>query len=75
MKRVDWDRVFEYLRGSCYSPAQVVDYFDLDCEPGDVGEKMLDMGLEVCPGCGWWVESWELVDENGEVVLCDNCKG
>lgn len=69
-----WDKIYNYLEGTCNSPAQAVDYFDLKCSPEEVEEKMLDMGIEICPGCGWWVESGELVDENGEVVFCENCR-
>ena len=69
-----WDKVYSYLIDSCYTPSQAIEYFDLDCTPEDVEEKMLDYGIEICPGCGWWVESGELVDDDGNLILCENCR-
>ena len=70
---MDWKKVYKYLEGTCLTPQQAIDYFNLKCTPEDVENAMLDLNLEQCPNCGWWVESWELTDENGEPKFCDNC--
>ena len=74
MTNTDWTKVYQYLEGTCHSATDAIYYFDLDCTEEEVEEKMLELNLEVCPGCGWWVESYELVDENGELVYCDHCR-
>jgi len=28
-----------------------------------------------CPGCGWWFEVGELVDDAGDLVGCQDCRG
>jgi hypothetical protein len=30
--------------------------------------------VERCQGCDWWMHPGELVDEEGEVVGCDQCR-
>ena len=42
---------------------------------GELAEAALDKNVEQCPGCRWWCESGELVDDNGEPDgKCDNCR-
>lgn len=42
----------------------------------DLTELLLTCDVEQCPGCGWWVESWELIplDENEPDGHCENCR-
>ncbi len=35
---------------------------------------MADMGLERCEDCGWWCETGELVDDEGETAPCVSCR-
>jgi len=71
---MDWNKVYQYLEGTCRTPQNAIDYFDLKCTPEEVIDAMLDCNLEMCPGCGWWVESSELIDENDNQVECENCR-
>lgn len=71
---IEWENVYRYLEGTCNSAHMAIEYFDLDCTIEDVEEAMLDMNLEQCPMCGWWTESCELVDDEGDVVGCDQCR-
>ena len=71
---IDWAKVYTYLEGSCKMPHEAIEYFDLDCTTEDVEEAMLDLNLEQCPSCDYWVESSELVDDDGNVVPCEQCR-
>jgi hypothetical protein len=38
-------------------------------------DKLLDLNVEQCPTCRWWVEAGELVDDDGDVDKhCANCR-
>lgn len=69
-----WDEVYEYLEGTSNTEFAAIEYFDLDCEPGDVIEAMLDRNLEPCPECGWWTESGELTDDDSNPESCGQCR-
>jgi len=73
-EKIDWEKVADYLEGTCKPIESAIDKFNLNCEPDDVEEAMLDENLERCHYCDWWMESSELVDESGEVVGCDQCR-
>lgn len=45
-----------------------------DYDATNVEDQLLDLNMEICPGCGWWAESSELVDDDGEETSCDNCR-
>ena len=42
----------------------------------DLDEYLLNLGIEKCPGCDWYVESGELIplDEDEPDGCCCNCR-
>ena len=69
------EKVRAYLEGTCNSLDIALERFDIALEVEDLEDMLLDLGIERCPDCGWWMESSELVDEDSEVVGCDQCRG
>ncbi len=65
-------RIAQYAVGTADSPGDLAQRFDVDEE--DVEEILGDFNVEPCPGCGWWVESGELADENGDEQHCVSCR-
>jgi len=63
-------------QGTLLSEAQLLERSGLGDDVGEdeVIEILLDEGVERCPECGWWVHSWELVDEDGNETVCENCR-
>lgn len=47
---------------------------DIDADPNDVEDALVDEGVEACEGCDWWFPSYELLDDESEVVGCDDCR-
>lgn len=75
MNDVTKQLIADYVVGTCMSVAEISSKFDLSPEDEEDLESTLeDMNVERCPFCEWWCESWELVDEDGEVVGCDDCR-
>lgn len=71
---MDWSEVADYLEGTCNSAHAAIARFDLECEVEEVEEAMLDQNLEICPFCHWWMECHELVNDEGDVVGCQQCR-
>src|SRR5438445_262726 len=69
---MDAQDVADYALVTCNSEAAIAEHFDIDEE--DVAELLLDATVERCPGCDWWHEAGELVDDNGDLVGCDQCR-
>lgn len=68
------DKVYNYTIGSCAGVDDIADRFNL--HDYDVEELLVDMGLEVCPQCGWWTECGELADEDDlDDYQCNSCRG
>lgn len=68
------DRVVDMVTG-------YVDGFERVCantgmSAGEVEEILAACDIHECPGCGWWVESFELlpVDSDDPDGHCDNCR-
>ena len=61
-------RMARYAVGTADGPGELAERFDVDED--DVEEILADLNVETCPGCGWWVESGELADENGDEQHC-----
>jgi len=68
------ENVLSYLEGTCNSIEAAIERFDLDASVEEIESYTLDNNLECCPGCGWWMESHELIDEDDNVVGCDQCR-
>lgn len=76
MTRDELSKIAEYLVGTCNSIDEALERFDVVEDTSEVEDQLLDLpeGVECCPGCGWWVNSWELVDDNNDLCLCENCR-
>lgn len=64
---------FELL-GTCESVGHYIDRLNLDLSDDDLEDEMLTANIETCPHCGWWMESGDLLDDDGNVVGCDQCR-
>ena len=66
----------DHLLGTCKAVESALDYLDLEDEIGveDAEDQLLDLNVERCPFCDWWMYSWELIDDQGHVVGCDQCR-
>lgn len=62
------------LLGTCKSVEQALEQHELDWNPEETALELLSLNVEQCPVCGWWVESWELVDDNGNLMACESCR-
>jgi hypothetical protein len=65
--------------GTCLTADKIIERFSLDkMIHVDTEEKLLelleDWGVELCPHCNWWVESSELLDDEDNVVGCQDCR-
>jgi len=75
-------KLYEYLNGTTNSVQSGLESIEVnadDYDVNDIEEQLADENLEICPGCGWWVESDELVgvddDEyDGDQVMCEDCR-
>lgn len=64
-----WDSLADRLAGTCESIGTAMDYLEIDDDPDEAEEEMLNRNVEICPGCEWWVDSYELADMDE----CENC--
>lgn len=62
------------LRGTCETPAGYIKRKELALTPEELVDRLLDVSTERCPACQWWMESCELVDEDGEPCPCEQCR-
>lgn len=68
-------RIAATIEGTCQSVASVLSSMDLDdVDPEEVESRLADFNLEECPGCGWWMEAGELINGDGDVVGCADCR-
>lgn len=70
------DAIHQRLEGTCGSIEQAQeslsfeDFLTLD----EIHEGLEERNLVSCPGCGWWMEAGEIVDDGGEEVGCGDCR-
>lgn len=69
------ERLREYVEGTCIGIETALDLMDEEVSTEDALESLLDIGIELCDGCDHWMESGELVNDDGEVVGCSQCRG
>ena len=63
------------LRGTCETLGAFIERKELDIAPDELEDLLLDVSTECCSGCGWWMESSDLVDEDDEPCQCAQCRG
>lgn len=52
---------------------------DMESLPIQLEEELIEddleeINIERCYLCGWWCESWELINSDGDVVGCHDCR-
>jgi hypothetical protein len=47
---------------------------EFEIEPEELEELLLDNDIEKCEGCDWFFHSYDLVDDDGELVGCRDCR-
>lgn len=48
---------------------------DTDMTSDQLDEILLDLNIEQCPDCGWYVDSFELLNDDDIIDgHCDNCR-
>jgi hypothetical protein len=68
-------KIGSWLQGTCHGPDEAIEHFELECDSSDLQDRLLDINIELCSGCGWWFESGELMDEYGEQDgFCIDCR-
>lgn len=72
-----WEEIKWQILGTCMSPESIISAFDLEsfgATAEDLVERLEEDSIEMCLECGWWVESYELVDEYDNLCSCENCR-
>ena len=74
ISRDDLERVAAVLEGTCKNVEDVLEALGIEADPDDVEDQLLEISIERCPYCAWWMESCEMVNDDNEVVGCDQCR-
>lgn len=74
MNREQLSDIGHDLRGTCETLDSYIERNDLDITAFDLEDALLDVSTEICPVCEWWMESCELIDEDGEPCPCEQCR-
>lgn len=70
---IDYEAIADAVLGTCQTEAAIIDRYDLVDSTDELLDRLLDFGVETCLGCGWWVESGDMVEaEHGDMV-CSDC--
>lgn len=68
------DRLADHIRGTCKTVGAALESLDMDIDESVAEDKLLDVNVECCKGCGWWHDSFELDHEkDGDVGYCSQC--
>jgi hypothetical protein len=70
----DFTIIVNDLLGTCQEIYIVLDKYDMDYDEEEIEDALLSINIERCPGCEWWCYSDELIDDDNEVVGCQNCR-
>jgi hypothetical protein len=63
------------LEGTCNTVESGLERIGMpDEDATEVEDQLLDVNMERCQICDWWMESAELVNADGDVVGCDQCR-
>ena len=72
------DEVADAIIGTCDTTRKYIEWlfdkYGIKITSDQLKDELLSRNIEICPGCGWWCESDELVDEDSNVVFCENCR-
>lgn len=72
------NRIAGQLLGTPASPEDAMIALEIEIPAGfqidSLEADLADCNLERCEGCGWWFEAGELVDDEDELVGCQNCR-
>jgi hypothetical protein len=67
-----------HLLGTSASPENAMIALEIEMPEGvqidSLEADLADGNLERCPGCEWWFDAGELVDEDGELVGRQDCR-
>lgn len=73
-KIIDYQQIATEVLGSSATEEDVIGKYKLNIEADALIEEMLDQSVEYCGGCGTWLESCEIDDEE-QNVTCFTCTG
>jgi len=70
------ERISEDLIGTCNTIESVMEILMIDEKhKEEVESRIEECDIELCNGCGWWVETYDLInDENEQENTCSNCR-
>lgn len=71
---MDYSKIAQEILGSSDTVDQIIESNKLDISNEDFVEEMLSQNIEYCDGCGTWLESCEIDDEE-QSVICFTCTG
>lgn len=78
MSRLSKDKLKQLgdtLHGTCDEPTRVAEQLYGPGDYKDLEDDLLGINIEQCSMCGWWSESWELVDDEGDLDgMCEDCR-
>lgn len=71
---LNWCEVAEYAQGTCKSEADIAATFGMTQADEDrISRELAEFDLTLCLGCGWWVETYEMGEVDGE-EYCSDCQ-
>lgn len=71
------DEIADSIKGTCDSEdkwVEILEDWGFYVDSDDIVDYLLDRNIERCSGCGWWHESHELVNEDNDIVGCEQCR-
>ncbi len=74
MKDEELQRIALSMIGTCDSVEQVIARMDLEINTEELEEALSNANVEQCELCNWWFDAGDLLDDNSEVVGCEDCR-
>jgi len=70
------EQVAAELDGTCQELHTLLAKLGIVADPEAVEDQLLSVNMERCRGCGWWMDSCELVGDDIDSVTgyCDQCR-
>lgn len=68
-----WRRVADAALGTCDGEQTLAERQGFSVDDEEVMDRLLDFGVERCPGCGWWTESSVMVEAEHGDMICEDC--